>query len=522
MPVPGITNNERKPWWERYLAVTDRLSRAFLGRTSKLLPLAHFRSTLAGKGTAMAAMRRRDASHVEGGPRGRLSPFVLSVVLSLSIGSLLFAQAPGAAPGRTPPADSVVARLREAARTDPLTWERLSYLCDRIGPRLAGTAPFLQAVRWAEGTFRQDGLDGVHLEPVTLEVWVRGHERAVMTAPVLHELPMLGLGESVGTPGVEAPVVMVRSLDEVGPQVKGKIVLFNPVIAPEASGGARYGIYSPLRTHGPSRAAAAGAVAALIRTAPVTSLATPHTGTLEYDLDAPKIPAATIPMEYAEWIGRLVSAGVEVRVRLEMDAHSAGNIATANVVAEVRGISARDEIVLIGAHLDSWDVGQGAQDDGVGVIHVIEAMRLIHALGVAPQRTIRAVLFVNEEHGLDGAKAYAAAHGAERHLAAVESDAGSGPPLEWTASGTPQQLAWLTTASRATGLALRHGGGGADMSPLARAGVLTAELRVDQPRYFDVHHTEADTLDKVDPQALRADVAALATLAWQLANAPAP
>ena len=459
---------------------------------------------------------RRASSHA---PR---SPLLATLAAFAMAGaSIAPAQTIGTASRRGSPPDPTVARLREAADADQFAWERLAYLCDRIGPRLAGTEPFLQAVHWAEETFRADSIERVRLEPVTVEVWVRGRERAVMTTPLVRELPMLGLGESVGTPGIEAQVVMVRSLEEIGPQVKGKIVLFNPIIPPEAGGGARYGIYSPLRTHGPSRAAQAGAAAALIRTAPVVSLATPHTGTLEYDKEAPRIPAATIPVEDAEWIARLIGAGVEVRVRLEMGAHIVGEVATANVVAEIRGSAAPDEIVLIGAHLDSWDVGQGAQDDGVGVIHVIEAMRLIRALGLAPKRTIRAVLFANEEHGLDGGKAYAAAHAAEHHVAAVESDAGSGPPLEWAASGTPQQVAWFLTAARATGLTLRFGGGGADISPLGKTGVLTVGLHTDLPSSFDVHHSEADTLDKVDPKALREDTAAMAILAWQLANIPA-
>ena len=453
------------------------------------------------------------------GPRVLRAAAGATLVLVLVRGAL--AQAPPAHRRGAPPPDPVVTKLREAAASDPLAWERLAYLCDRIGPRIAGSAPFLAAVKWAKATFEQDRLDAVRLEPVTTELWVRGRERAAMTAPVAHDLPMLGLGESVGTPGIEAPVAMVRSVAELGPAVKGKIVLFDPEFPADASGGARYGVYSALRTDGASHAAAFGAVAVLVRTAPVVSLATPHTGVVDYDAKAPKIPAATIPVEYAEWIARLLAQGVEVRVRLEMEAHSGGEVATDNVVAEIRGAEKPDEIVLIGAHLDSWDVGQGAQDDGAGVIHVIEAMRAIRALAVAPRRTIRAVLFVNEEHGLDGAKAYAAAHAAEHHVAAVETDSGAGAPIEWDASGTPQQLAWFLTAAGETGLPVRIGGGGADISPLARAGVLAIGLRVSLPAYFDFHHTEADTLDKVDPQALRDGVAALAALAWQLANAPA-
>ena len=453
----------------------------------------------------------------------RFIPPTHLIGLGSAVLSALLLTTPAAGQAHTQPADQLVARLLQDGRTDPHAWERLAYLCDRIGPRIAGSSEFQNAVSWAEATFRKDGLDNVRLEPVTTELWVRGRERAEMTEPVAHVLPMLGLGESVGTAGVEAPVAVVHSFDELGPQVKGRIVLFNPAIPPGATGGERYGIYVPFRTHGASRAAAFGAVAVLVRAAPVNSLATAHTGTLSYDAGTPRIPAATIAPEYAEWITRLAAQGVEVKVRLEMEAHSAGPVATANVVGEVRGAAKPDEIVLIGAHLDSWDVGQGAQDDGAGVIHVIEAMRLIHDLGARPARTIRAVLFVNEEHGTDGGKAYAIAHGAERHVAAFESDAGAGPPLDWSVSGSPAQVAWLLAVVKPIGLPVRLGWIGTDIEPLAEgSGVLGATMRVDLPQYFDVHHTQADTLDKVDPQALRDGVGAVAALAWQLANAPLP
>jgi Zn-dependent M28 family amino/carboxypeptidase len=377
-------------------------------------------------------------------------------------------------------------------------------------------------VRWAEATFREDNHDAVRSEPVKVHLWVRGHEHAVMTTPVERDLPMLGLGESVGTPGIEAPVAVVRKLEELGPQVKGKIVLFAPDLPAGANADDLYGIFSNLRTHGPSQAAAAGAVAALVRSVPPVSLATPHTGTLEYDADKPRIPAAALDAEHADWIARLVRRGVEVRVRLEMGALDGGLVDTANVVAEIRGAEKPEEIVLIGAHLDSWDVGQGAQDDGVGVIHAIEAMRLIRGLGVRPVQTIRAVLFANEEHGLEGGKAYALAHKGERHVAAVETDLGSGKPERWNISGNQQELAWLLTAAKPVGLPVELGWVGADISPLKDEGVPTVTLVGDVERYFEVHHTEADTLDKVDPQALRDGLAVVAGIAWQLANAPLP
>ena len=446
----------------------------------------------------------------------------LASALVLAVVAPLAAQTPTPVPTQISTQEVALARLLDSARNDSRAFDRLEFLCDRIGPRIAGSPPFQQAVRWAEAIFREDGHEAVRSEPVKVHLWVRGHERAVMTVPVERELPMLGLGESVGTPGIEAPVVVVRTLEEVGPQVKGKIVLFAPGLPPGASAGALYSIFSNLRTHGPSRAAAAGAVAALVRSVPPVSLATPHTGTLEYDPDKPRIPAAALDAEHADWIARLARRGVEVRVRLEMGALDGGLVDTANVVAEIRGAEKPEEIVLIGAHLDSWDVGQGAQDDGVGVIHVIEAMRLIRGLGVRPARTIRGVLFANEEHGLEGGKAYALAHKGERHLAAVETDLGSGKPERWNVSGSPHELAWFLTAAKPVGLPVELGWCGADISPLKDQGVPTMTLVGDVERYFEVHHSEADTLDKVEAQELQEGLAVVAGIAWQLANAPRP
>ena len=315
----------------------------------------------------------------------------LATALVIAVAAPLAAQTPTPTAEQIQSREAAFARLLEAARSDPRAYDRLEFLCDRIGPRIAGSAPFQQAVRWAEATFREDNHEAVRSEAVKVHLWVRGRERAVMTAPVERELPMLGLGESVGTPGIEAPVVVVRTLEELGPQVKGKIVLFAPDPPAGASAGDLYSIFSNLRTHGPSRAAAAGAVAALVRSVPPVSLATPHTGTLEYDADKPRIPAAALDAEHADWIARLARAR----------RGGAGPARDGGPRRRPRGHRQRggrdqgrgkpEEIVLIGAHLDSWDVGQGAQDDGVGVIHVIEAMRLIRGLGVRPARTIRGV-----------------------------------------------------------------------------------------------------------------------------------
>jgi len=233
-----------------------------------------------------------------------------------------------------------------------------------------------------------------------------------------------------------------------------------------------------------------------------------------------KIPAASVTTEDADYLSRLVDGGGDVRVRLDLSARTLPDATSHNVIAEIKGSELPDEVVLIGAHIDSWDVGQGAHDDGAGVVHVMETMRLIKARGITPKRTIRAVLFTNEENGLRGAVAYDEVYGSEQYIAAIESDLGGGEPLSWSATGDATQMEWLRTVASPVGLPVTDGGGGADIAPLKKRGVLTISMRPDDTHYYDVHHTKADTLDKVDPESLSAGVSALARLTWELANAP--
>mgnify|MGYP001062559731 CR=1 FL=1 len=397
-----------------------------------------------------------------------------------------------------------------------VAFTRLGYLCDRIGPRPAWSPAYARAAQWAAAIMRQDGLENVQLQPVQVPVWERGTARLLMLEPAQRELPVLALGGSVGTPGVEAPVVVVRSLEEVSPQVKGAVVLYAfPMSKPQD-----YGQGSRIRSQGASKAAEFGAVAMLLRSLATASLATPHTGGMQYAEGKPRIPAAAISQEDADWIARLTAEGVPVRVQLELGCRPNGTTTAHNVIGEIRGAQRPEEVVLLGAHLDSWDVGQGAHDDGAGCVHVLEAMRLIKASGVRPARTIRAVLFANEEFGLSGAHAYAKAFAHERHVAAVESDMGGFAPSGWSVNARENQLAWLWPRLAATGLPVRAGWGGADIMPLARSGVPLIGLVPEPARYFDFHHTHADTLDKVNPEDLLAGAIACAQLAWELAHAP--
>lgn len=341
-----------------------------------------------------------------------------------------------------------------------------------------------------------------------------------MVTPRPRPMGVLGLGGTVGVDRLEAPVTVVHSFDELGPSVTGRIVLYNVPMAQGVPSIRHYGAAVAYRGQGASRAAAFGAVGVMVRSVTQRSLYTPHTGAMRYADDQPRIPAVAVTPEDADQIDRLTARGVEVRVRMSLGGRWLADAEGANVVAEIRGAERPEEVVLIGAHLDSWDVGCGAHDDGAGVVEVMEAMRAIAALGVPPRRTIRAVLFDNEEHGLSGGKAYAAAHGSERHVVAMESDLGGGAPLAWASSGTDAQRAWLAGAVSPLGLPMEGDGGGADISPLEDHGVLMVGLRPDDSHYFDVHHTHADTVDKVDPEALRAGVSAVAGFAWLTANAP--
>ena len=325
-------------------------------------------------------------------------------------------------------------------------------------------------------------------------------------------------------------------------EATGKIVLFNnPMPAWTLSGGTHYGETVRYRIKGPKLAAQAGAVAVLVRSVTAHSLRSPHTGTTSYRDVVRKIPAAAISTEDADLLDRLArnpGPGGPPVVRLKMAAKDEGPAPSANVVAELRGSERPDEVVVIGGHLDSWDVGQGAHDDAAGCVIAMEALTTLRRLDLRPKRTVRVVLWTNEENGLAGGKEYARAHAAEMagHVAAIESDSGGFHPtgfgvdladdaLEADAAMKLESilplLARLAPTDPELGpLTIRRGFGGADVSPMVPLGVPTMGLRVDMRTYFDYHHSHADTLDKVDPVELSKDVAAMAVMAYVLADMP--
>jgi len=417
-------------------------------------------------------------------------------------------------------------RIISAALASDTAYRRLSFLTDRIGHRLSGSRGLQRAVAWAVSEMKRDGLENVRAEKVMVPRWVRGRESLEMLSPLPQSLPMLGLGNSVGTParGITAETIVVRNfeeLDKLGARVRGKIVVYNVPFT-------TYSETVQYRGGGASRAARHGAVAALVRSVTPVSLQSPHTGAMRYAEDQPKIPTAAVSVETAELLQRMQERGDRAVVRLRMGARFLPDAESANVVAELKGSSKPEEVVLVGGHLDSWDVGQGAHDDGGGCVVAWEVVRLLKALNLRPRRTIRVVLYTNEENGLRGGNAYRDAHRQELkdHVLAVESDSGVFRPVGFGLSdeAAPQARADVREIARLLELIgadrIAADGGGADIGPIMREGVTGMSLDVDGTHYFDIHHTQADTFDKVNPRELAACVAALAVMAYVVADMP--
>src|SRR6202167_4184516 len=334
-----------------------------------------------------------------------------------------------AAPPLSESYKDVSARIIAAALADQDGYAKLSYLCDRIGNRISGSDSLNAAIQWAAGQMKRDGLENVATPAVKVPHWVRGREDGEIVKPVRHPLTMLGLGDSVATPpdGITAEVVSVAGFDALSAlgreKVAGKIVLFN---VPYEG----YGKTVAYRASGASRAAKLGAVAMLVRSVGSLAMQTPHTGALNYSEADPRIPAAAITFEDATLIQRLTDAGETVSVHLYMEAHMLPDADSANVMGEIPGREKPGEIVVMGGHIDSWDVGAGAQDDGSGCITALEAAHLIHQLGFRPRRTLRVVFWTNEENGGAGGEAYRAWAGSSvrNHVAAIEMDGGAEKP----------------------------------------------------------------------------------------------
>jgi len=416
-------------------------------------------------------------------------------------------------------------KLIDAALADNEGYNRLAYLCYRIGPRLSGSPGLEKAVAWSVEQMKAAGLSNVRTIPTKVPHWVRGAESARIVAPYEKALHMLGLGMSIGTApgGITADVVAVSTFDELArlgrEKIQGKIVVYNEEYA-------GYGATRVYRSTGASRAAAFGAVAALVRSATPLAMQIPHTGEMSYDEAQPRIPAAAVSPEDAMMIARLVADGVPVKIHLEMGAQMLPDADSADVIGEIPGRELPDEVVVMGGHIDSWDVGQGAQDDGASIIACLQAVALMKKLGLQPRRTIRVAFWVNEENGGRGGVAYREFVGDKirNHVAAIEMDGGAEAPRGFGAGVDAVSLDNLRQIARLLDRVnageITPGGGGSDIGPLMRDGVPGLGERTVGAHYFDWHHTEADTFDKVNLEDFRKNVAALAVMGYALADMP--
>jgi len=415
-------------------------------------------------------------------------------------------------------------RIIGRALKDSAAWNRLAVLTETFGHRFSGSESLERAIDWTLAEMTRDQLDGVRGEPVMVPRWVRGAESVELVAPRRQTLQMLGLGGSIATPatGITADIMVVTSYDDLtkrASEARGKIVLFNVPFT-------NYGQTVAYRGGGAVAASRAGAVASLIRSVTPYSMRTPHTGGMAYNDSVPKIPHAAITPEDADMITRMIQRGQKVTVKLTMSARMMPDAQSRNVVAELRGSSSPDEVVVMGGHIDSWDVGRGAMDDAGGVVVAWEAIRILKELGLRPRRTIRVVGWTNEENGLRGGNGYRDAHRGEldKHVAAIESDGGVFKPLGFGFTGSDsafaivRQIGSLLAAIGAGDIV--KGGGGADIGPIMALGVPGLGLNVDGTKYFWYHHTDADTVDKLDQHEVALCVATMAVMAYVLADMP--
>jgi carboxypeptidase Q len=453
-----------------------------------------------------------------------VSRVVGSIAVAIAAIAGLVQGASGQTPGWLDYYREPAARLVGAATADSFAWQRLAMLTDTFGHRLSGSPALTAAIRWAEAEMKRDGLENVHTERVMVPKWVRGRESADIVEPGHHSIAMLGLGDSIGTgsAGIQAELLVVGSFSDLesrSAQAKGRIVLFN----------VRYTNYEDtrlVRANGPSRAARHGAVAALVRSVGPPGLRLPHTGALSYQNDAPRIPAAAIATEDADRLQRMADRGTRVVVRLRMEAHFEADAESYNLIGELRGRERPDEFVVIGGHIDSWDVGTGASDDAGGCVATWDALRLMKKLGLRPRRTVRVVFWTNEENGRRGGFAYRDAHRDElrRHVMMLESDTGVFRPLGFGFSGSERARQTVRAiASLLGGIgadAVGPAGGGSDIDPSVREAGIPAMSTEVAGDYFLIHHTEADTVDKIDPMDLAKNVAAIAVMSYVVADLP--
>jgi len=415
-------------------------------------------------------------------------------------------------------------RLMHAATNSLFGFTRLATMCDTFGPRFTGSKNLESAIDWCLAEMKNDGFQNVRGEEVIVPRWVRGNESVELLSPRHRKLPMLGLGGSVGTPpgGITADVLVVTGFNDLKNRVaeaKGRIVLFNVPFT-------EYRETVIVRTQGAVHAARAGALASLIRSVGPFSMQTPHTGGMSYADGVKKIPHAALSLEDANMLSRMAARGEPIRVRLKMEARTLPDGISRNVIAEIPGREKPEEIVIVSGHIDSWDVGQGAMDDGGGCLAAWEAARLMFQLGLRPKRTVRVVLWTNEENGIRGAMSYAKRHEAAlaKHTLAIESDSGVFQPSGFGFLGSGRGMEIIRGVGRLLDPIgsgnIAKGCRGADVLKLVRGGVPVMHLEVDREKYFWFHHTDADTIDKLNPAEFNRCVAAMAVMAYVIADLP--
>jgi Zn-dependent M28 family amino/carboxypeptidase len=465
--------------------------------------------------------------------------FTCLVLLSFGLPTAMRAQKPEG--GWTAQNLADLSRIEAAALASNYGYEQLSYLTDSIGPRLTGSAQHQAAVEYVAGEMRKLGMT-VTLEKATVPHWTRGEERGELvsypgqTKNLPQRIVLTALGHSVATPadGLSAEVVVIHNLDELHAlgreRVEGKIVLFNRAFDERVRDAGysfeAYGDSVRYRAIAPIEAVKLGAVAALVRSVGSADYRLPHTGLTLYDPHLPKIPAAAVTAEDADLLARLAKRG-PVRMKLLLHTEMLAPVTGYNVIADLKGSEMPDQFVIVSGHLDSWDLGTGAIDDGAGVAIAMQAVQIIQQLNLHPKRTIRFVAWVDEEGGISGALQYAKDYPAASHFAAIESDTGAGHPIGYLTDSTQETLQALqpiapVLQNMGVIVARTTEEAGADISPLSLAGVPGFAPLMDSRKYFDYHHTAADTLDKVDPKELRENGAVVGVLAYALANLTKP
>lgn len=413
-------------------------------------------------------------------------------------------------------------RLIDAALSDTVGWDRLAYIVDTFGPRFSGTENLERSIDWIIDEMRADGFDVVRGDTLMVPKWVRGEERLRFYGPHERDLDLLGLGGTVSTPaeGIRARVLVVQSFEELverADDARGRIVVFN---APFTT----YGETVQYRVRGASEAAKVGAVAALVRSVTPVPRYLPHTGMMRYEENVPQIPTAAITVEDAEWMQRLQRRGQSFELDLFLGGETHPDVPSRNIIMEIQGSELPHEVVVMGGHIDSWDVGQGAMDDAGGSVAAWQAALLMKELGLQPRRTVRIVFWTNEENGLRGAFDYRDRYfdDLDNHILAIESDAGVFSPIGFGFSGSDEAFETITEVGRLLDRIeagrITRGGGGADIGPIMREGVPGMGLVVDGTEYFWYHHTEADTLDKLDIDEFNRCIAAMAVMAFVVAD----